>query len=100
MASSTVVGEQSAQKRQRAVLVDVVHAAQRRRLAQVVQQVAEVVQQRGGDQRIARAFGLAQRSRLQRVLQLRYGLAAVLFAAALFEREARCRQSSEPRHCE
>jgi hypothetical protein len=45
MASSTSSVNRPAQKRQRAVLVHVVHAAQRGRLAQVVQQVAEVVQQ-------------------------------------------------------
>ena len=39
------VGEQAAQERQREVLVGVVDAAQRRRLALVIEQVAEVVQQ-------------------------------------------------------
>ena len=44
------VGEQAAQERQREVLVRVVDAAQGRRLALLVQEVAEVVQQAGGDQ--------------------------------------------------
>ena len=49
-----VVVEQPAQERQRGVLVQVVDAAQRRRIALVVQQMAEVVQQRGGDRARAR----------------------------------------------
>ena len=63
----------------------VVDAAQRGRLAQVVQQVAEIVQQGGGDERVARAFGLAERRALQRVLQLGHRLAGVLLVAALGE---------------
>jgi hypothetical protein len=47
-----LVGEQAAQERERAVLVHVVDTAQRGRLAQVVHQVAQVVQQGGGDQRV------------------------------------------------
>jgi hypothetical protein len=42
--------ERRPQERQRHVLVQVVLAAQRRRLAAVVDQVADVVQQRGADQ--------------------------------------------------
>ena len=48
------VGEQAAQERQGEVLVGVVDAAQGRRLALVVEQVAEVVQQAGGDELVAR----------------------------------------------
>jgi Zn-dependent alcohol dehydrogenase len=54
------VGEQPAQERDGEVLVDVVDAAQRGRRAQVVHQVAEVVQQRGGDQRVVGASLLGQ----------------------------------------
>jgi hypothetical protein len=50
-----------------------------------MQKMAQVVQQGGRDQRIARTLSLAQRRGLQRMLQLGHGLAAVLFAAALFK---------------
>ena len=58
---------------------------QRGRGAQVVQQVAQVVQQRGGHEFVGRILGLGQRRRLQRMLELRDRLAAVLLAAALDE---------------
>jgi hypothetical protein len=76
-----IVAKQPAQERQRAVLVHVVHALQRGRGAQVVQQMSQVVQQRGGHQRVAGAFVFGQHGALQRVLQLRHRLARVLLAA-------------------
>jgi hypothetical protein len=47
--------------------------------------VAQVVQQRGGDEFVVGAFGLGQRGGLQRVLELRHRLAAVLLMAAALE---------------
>ena len=44
-------------------------------------QMAEVVQQRSGRELVVSAVGLGQRSGLQRVLQLRHRLAAVLLVA-------------------
>src|SRR5687768_4870151 len=70
-----------AQERQRHVLVLVVHAAQRRRLAAVVQQVADVVQQRGADQLAWGAGALGGMRALQRVLELSDPLAFVCLAA-------------------
>ena len=81
------VGEQAAQERQREVLVRVVDAAQGRRLALVVEQVAEVVQQAGGDERVARLALLGEVRRLQRVLELGDGLAAVLLGAVAREQQ-------------
>jgi hypothetical protein len=45
----------------------------------------QVVQQGGGDQRIACAFALAQRGRLQGVLEVRDRFAGVLLVAAVFK---------------
>ena len=86
--ASTSSPKQRAQERQRRVLVQVVDAAQRRRLALVVQQVAQVVQQRRGDQRWRRAVVFRARRRLQRVLELRDGLAVVGAAALAGEQDA------------
>ena len=83
-----VVGEQRAQERQREVLVDVVDAALGRRFALVVEQVTEVVQQRGGDQRGVRACGFGQRRTLQRMLELRHRLARVHAPALGVEQRA------------
>ena len=69
--------EQVAQEGQRDVLVTVVDAAQRRRLALVVDEVAEVVQEGRDDQLVAGAVLFGQVSRLQRVLKLRDRLAGV-----------------------
>jgi len=62
-------------------LVQVVDAAHRRRLALVVQQVADVVQERRAHERARRALGLRPHRALQRVLQLRDALAFVLALA-------------------
>jgi len=75
------VREQTAQEGQGVVLVRVVDAAQRGRLALVVQQVPQVMQQAGRDEGIVRARLLGQVRRLQRVLELRDRLAAVLAGA-------------------
>ena len=77
--------EQPAQKGQRGVLVHVVHAAQAGRLAQLLQQVAQIVQQGRRHQVVVSPLGLGQGGALQRVLQLRHGLAAVLLCAAAGE---------------
>jgi hypothetical protein len=78
------------------VLVQVVDAAQRGRVpklvAQVLHQVAQVVQQRGRHQLVVGAFGLGQRGRLQRMLQLGDGLAAVLLMALASGTGFRCRR--------
>ena len=79
------ITEQPAQERQRAVLVDVVDTVQRRRFAQVVQQVAQVVQQRRGDELVVGAVGFGQQRALQCVFELRHRLAGILFAAAAGE---------------
>jgi hypothetical protein len=81
------VGEEAAQERQREVLVRVVDAAQRRRLALLVEQVAEVVQEAGGDERVARFALLGKVRRLQGVLELGDRLAAVLLGAMAREQQ-------------
>ena len=83
-----VVVEQRAQERQRGVLMHVVHAAQRRRFALVVQQVSQVMQQRCRDQRRRGARVLGTHRGLQRVLQLRDRLAGVGAAALAGEQDA------------
>src|SRR6185369_810430 len=75
------VAEQAAQERQRAVLVNVIDALQRRRRAEVVQQMPEVVQQCRRDQFIAGIFGFRQLRALQRVLELRHRFARILLRA-------------------
>ena len=71
------LGEVGPQERQGDVLVQVVDTAQRGRLAAVVQQVADVVQQRSAYQ-VGRGAGLLGEMRaLQRVLELRDALALV-----------------------
>ena len=72
------IRQQAAQERQREVLVGVVDAAQGRRVALLVQQVAEVVQQAGGDQRVVGVRLLGQVRGLQRMLKLGDRLPAVL----------------------
>ena len=79
------VGEQAAQERQGEVLVRVVDAAQGRRLALVIEEMAEVVQQAGGDELVAGVALLGEVRRLQRVLELRHRLAAVLLGAVARE---------------
>src|SRR5205809_4259434 len=73
--------EERAKERDRVVLVLVVDAARARRVALQVQQVAEIVQQRGGDERVGRAFGFGAPRGLKGVLELRHALAAVLDVA-------------------
>src|SRR5262249_11540401 len=63
----------------------VVEAAVSGVLAQGVQQVADVVKQRGGDEGRRGGIALGRRCRLQRVFQLRDRLAEVGGAAALAE---------------
>jgi hypothetical protein len=60
-----------------------IHAVIGNIFACVVQQVAQVVQQRCGYQRVAAAFALYKPRRLQRVLKLRHWLAAVCLSATL-----------------
>ena len=72
------------EERQRGILVQVVDAAQRRRLALVVQQVADVVQERRAYERARRALGFTSHCALQRVLELRNALAFVLPVASCF----------------
>ena len=66
----------------------VVDAARGRRLALVVEQMAEVVQQGCSDQRRVGAGALGRMRGLQRVLELRHGLAAVHPAAVAIEERA------------
>ena len=75
------VGQEAAQERQGVVLVGVVDAAQGRRLALLVQQVAQVVQQAGRDQGVVGAGLFGEVRRLQRVFELRHRFAAVLCRA-------------------
>jgi hypothetical protein len=85
------VREQAAQERYRVVLVRVVDAAQRGRVvvaaALVVQQMAEVVQQAGRHQFVARARLLGEVRCLQRMFELRHRLAAVLAGAVAAEKQ-------------
>ena len=76
-----IVAKQAAQKGQGAELVQVVHAAFTGRVAQIVQQMAQVVQQRCRHQRVAGTGLFGQVGGLQRVFQLGNGFAAVLFVA-------------------
>ena len=84
-ATQHAVTKQAAQERQRGVLVHVVHATQGGAFAQLLQQVAQVVQQAGGDQLVVGAVVFGQRGGLQRVFELGDGLAAVLLVATPFE---------------
>ena len=77
--------KQTTQERQCGVLVPVVDAAQRRRLAAVVEQMADVVQQRRADELGRRTGALGVLRALQRVLELAYPLAFVSAPAFLFQ---------------
>src|SRR6185369_464828 len=91
------VREEPAQERQRVVLVGVVDAAQRRRLALVVEEMAEVVQQARSDERVTGVALLGQVRGLQRVLELRHRLAAVLLAAVASEQQLDVRDRQHAR---
>ena len=62
-----------------------VNAARGHIFAFSVQQVAQVVEQRGGDKRVCGAFALDERRGLQRVFKHGDGFAKVGFAAAAFK---------------
>ena len=65
--------------------MNIVDTSQRRRLAKIVEQVAEIVQQCGGYQLVVGSVTLGKIRRLQRMLQLRHGLAAVLLVPVFGE---------------
>jgi hypothetical protein len=80
-----VVAERLGEESHPEFLVRVVDAVCRTVFAACVQQVADVVEQRGGDEYGRRAFRFGERGGLQRVFELRDGLAVVLRPAALGE---------------
>ena len=63
------------------MLVPAVNAAIGDVLRQLMQQVSDVMEKRGGDQRVGRAFMFRLKRRLQRVFELRDRLAEVDIAA-------------------
>lgn len=63
----------------------VVDTTQTGRVAEVVQQMPKVMQQRCRDQRVVRVFGFGQSGRLQGVFELRHRFAGILLMTALGE---------------
>ncbi len=91
--------QQRPQEGQHLVLVQVVDVPGQVVVALAGQQMAEVVQQAGGDRRVVVAGLLRQPGGLQRMLQLADGLAAVERLAALLEQgldvaDAECHPAS------
>jgi len=68
-----------------AQLMAIVDAARRRIVAEIVDQVADIVQQCGGDERRVGSLKFGERGALQRVLELSDALAAIIVAAVAVE---------------
>jgi hypothetical protein len=79
------IAEMSAEKMQRAVLVAVVYAAYGGILSQIVQKVAQVMKEAGGDERGIRPFDFGQFGALKGVLKLVDALGSVAAPAGQLE---------------